>query len=86
MPTVSRFYGILIRMYFGDHPPPHFHARYGEHRARCALVTGEVIEGELPTRAERLVAEWASMHRAELEENWHRCERRVPLAPVEPLS
>jgi hypothetical protein len=85
VPTISSFYGILIRMYFGDHPPPHFHARYGEHKARCAIATGEVVDGELPARAGRLVREWASLHRDELEENWRCCEQRVPLIPVEPL-
>lgn len=72
-------------MYFGDHPPPHFHALYAEHKARCSIATGEIIDGELPSRAARLVREWASLHPAELEENWDRCERREPLNPVEPL-
>lgn len=85
MPTISSFYGILIRMYFGDHPPPHFHVRYGEHKARFAIATGERIDGELPARAERMVREWASLHRPELESNWRRCEERVPLKSVEPL-
>ena len=85
MPTISAFYGILIRMYFDDHPPPHFHARYGEHKARFAIATGELLDGDLPARAERLVREWASLHRSELEENFRRCERRVPLTQVEPL-
>lgn len=85
MPTISRFYGILIRMYFGDHPPPHFHVRYGEYKARCAVATGEVVDGELPRRAQRLVREWASLHTAELDENWRRCEQRLSLRPVEPL-
>ncbi len=85
MPTISSFYGILIRMYFGDHPPPHFHVRYGEHRARCAVATGELIDGELPRRAQRLVREWALLHASELDENWRRCEQRLPLSPVEAL-
>ena len=85
MPTISAFYGILIRMYFGDHPPPHFHARYGEHKARCAIATGEIIDGELPARAARLVREWTALHLDELEQNWRRCEQRLPLEEVEPL-
>jgi hypothetical protein len=84
VPTISSFYGILIRMYFGDHPP-HFHVRYGEHKARFEVATGDRIDGDLPPRAERLVREWADLHRTELEENWRRCEQRVPLDPVEPL-
>lgn len=85
MPTISSFYGILIRMYFGDHPPPHFHVRYGEHKARFAIATGDQIDGELPARAARLVSEWANLHGDELEENWRRCEQRLPLKAVEPL-
>lgn len=86
MPTISAFYGILIRMYFGDHPPPHFHVRYGEHKARFAVPGGELIDGTLPARATRLVREWAALHEDELEENWRRCEERLPLQPVEPLQ
>jgi hypothetical protein len=85
MPTISSFYGILIRMYFGDYPPPHFHVRYGEHKARFEIASGERIDGEIPPRAEPLVRDWAALHRPELEENWRRCEERVPLEPVEPL-
>jgi hypothetical protein len=72
-------------MYFGDHPPPHFHVRYGQHKARFEIATGDRIDGVIPARAERLVREWADLHRPELEENWRRCERRVPLDPVQPL-
>lgn len=86
MPTISSFYGILVRMYFGDHPPPHFHVRYGEHKARFAIAGGELLDGELPARAERMVREWALLHRDELEQNWRLCERRLPLEPVEPLA
>jgi hypothetical protein len=77
--------GILIRMFFGDHPPPHFDVRYGEHKARFEIATGDRIDGDLPPRAERIVREWADLHRTELEENWRRCEHRIPLDPVEPL-
>ncbi len=85
MPTISSFYGILIRMYFGDHPPPHFHVRYGEHKARFEIATGQQIDGELPPRrpARSGVGE---LHEEELERNWRRCEQRQPLEPVEPLS
>ena len=55
MPTISAFYGILIRMFFNDHPPPHFHARYGEFEATVAIETLEVMEGELSGRALILV-------------------------------
>lgn len=58
MPEVSRFYGIVIRMYLrGEHPPPHFHVQFGEHRASVSIEGAEVIEGHLPVRAAKLVRE-----------------------------
>ena len=63
MPTISTFYGILIRMFFNDHAPPHFHARYGEFEATIDIDTQGVIQGELPRRALSLVQEWAMIHR-----------------------
>lgn len=85
MPTISVFYGIVIRMFVKDHPPPHFHALYGDHRARVSIETGAIVDGELPPRAMRLVREWAALHRPELEANWERAERMEPALPVEPL-
>ena len=85
MPTISVFYGIVIRMFVKDHPPPHFHALYGEHRARVSIETGALIDGDLPPRAARLVREWTVLRRSELEENWRLAERMEPLVPVEPL-
>jgi hypothetical protein len=85
VPTISAFYGIVIRMFVKDHPPPHFHALYGEHRARVEIASGELIGGELPPRAARLVREWAALHRAELEANWERAERMEQVEPIEPL-
>jgi Domain of unknown function (DUF4160) len=70
MPTIAWFYGIAIRMYVRDHPPPHFHAIYGEHEAFIAIET--VIEGGLPKTAGRLVKEWTLARRDQLRENWQR--------------
>ena len=66
MPEICRFYGIVIQRYYGDHPPRHFHAVYGEHVAKIAIDTLEIIEGSLPERALRLVREWARLHAREL--------------------
>lgn len=86
MPTISAFYGILIRMFFNDHPPAHFHARYGEFEATIDIDTLEVIEGQLPRRALILVREWAMMHKGELQEDWRFCRaNRAPLK-IEPLA
>ena len=81
----QRLYGIVIRMFVKDHPPPHFHALYDEFRARVAIASGELVDGELPPRAARLVREWTSVHRAELEANWERAERMEAIQPLEPL-
>ena len=66
MPEVSRFYGIVIQIYFGDHPPPHFHAVYGGSVAKIEIDSLTIIDGRLPPRAMCLVTEWAKLHQAEL--------------------
>ena len=85
MPTISVFYGIVIAMFFNDHDPPHFHARYAERHARVAIDTGDLLDGDLPPRAVRLVKEWAELHRDELEEDWRLAQELQPLRPIEPL-
>jgi Domain of unknown function (DUF4160) len=85
VPTISRFYGIVIRMYFSDHAPPHFHAVYAGEEAVVSIETGEVIRGEIPERALRLVQEWSSIHKDELTANWERVQRPDLPLPVPPL-
>jgi hypothetical protein len=85
MPRLAAFYGIVIWMYRPDHPPPHFHARYGEHVAQIALDGLRVLNGSLPPRALRLVREWARMHHEELADNWELAQDLEPLLPIEPL-
>jgi Domain of unknown function (DUF4160) len=85
MPTISAFYGILIRMFFNDHAPPHFHARYGEFEATIEIDTLEVLEGKLPQRALSLVMEWGMIHKEELLSNWQRCRDKAAPAKIEPL-
>ena len=70
MPVISNFYGIIIRMYFGDHVPPHFHATYNEFSAQINISSLGIIEGYLPPKALALVVEWASTHQDELQKNW----------------
>jgi hypothetical protein len=86
VPRVSEFFGIIIAMYYSDHAPPHFHARYAEHEASVRIDTLEVLEGSLPRRAYGLVLEWAGAHRAELAANWDRAAGGIPLAPIAPLD
>jgi hypothetical protein len=85
MPRVSAFYGITIWFYRPDHPPPHFHAMYGEHEARIELETLRVINGRLPMRALRLVRTWARLHGDELRANWERAIRQEKLDQIDPL-
>jgi hypothetical protein len=85
MPTISRFYGILIRMYFGDHVPPHFHALYAECEALIDIRTFEVIRGDLPARAMALVLEWAQQHREELRMDWELCVQNQQPTKILPL-
>jgi len=70
MPEITRFYGIIIKLFFGDHPPPHFHAVYGEHNALFNIESLDVIEGDLPPRARKLVVEWATEYQTELMKMW----------------
>ncbi|MFB0535325.1 MAG: DUF4160 domain-containing protein [Anaerolineae bacterium] len=86
MPRISAFFGIVIRMFYNDHSPPHFHAEYGEYEAVYEIETIEVLRGKLPRRAHALVVEWTTLHRAELGENWDRARQGLPLASIEPLD
>jgi hypothetical protein len=73
-------------MYYRDHAPPHFHAIYGEHEATVIIETLDVLSGYLPTRALRLVREWAESHGDELVTNWRKARQREPLDSIEPLA
>ena len=85
MPEISRFFGIIIAMYYNDHAPPHFHVRYGTERALIAIDTLIVLEGKLSPRALGLVMEWASSHQTELLVDWNLARGQAPLKPIEPL-
>ena len=73
-------------MYFNEHNPPHFHARYGDHRAEIAIETLSIIAGRLPPRVLGLVMEWAALHRQELMEDWELARRQVELKRIAPLE
>ena len=85
MPRISEFYGIVIAMYYAEHGVPHFHARYAGREASIAIETLTVLAGSLPDHALRLVREWASIHRVELELDWQRARADQPLEPIAPL-
>ena len=86
MPEISRFLGIVISMYFSEHHPPHFHARYGEHKAEIAIETLSLIAARLPPRVLGLVMEWAALHRVELLEDWGLARRSANLNRIAPLE
>jgi hypothetical protein len=87
MPEISRFYGIIIKMFFFDHLPPHFHAEYGEFKAKFAIENGEMIEGKLPRRAVGLVQDWIELHREELMNNYTEAQKQSGLIrKIEPLN
>jgi hypothetical protein len=85
MPEIARFLGIVIGMFFSEHGVPHFHAVYGEFKITVEIESGQV-RGEFPPRAQRLVLEWAALHKPELLDNWDRARQRKPLNPVAPLE
>ena len=85
MPIISRFLGIIIAMYWDDHSPPHFHAKYGEYEITVSITTG-VVEGKFPKRALRHVLEWYELHKEELLENWNLCQRNENPKLIEPLE
>jgi hypothetical protein len=82
MPTIAIFYGMLIEMFWVDHPPPHFHVSYQDYRAVIGIEGGELLHGDLPSGARREVRRWAQRHEAELLANWERARLKVPLWPV----
>jgi len=86
MPQVSRFFGIIISMYYDEHNPPHFHATYGEYQAEIAIQDLNVLIGKLPSRVLGLVVEWASVHQTELMSNWIRIENGESIEKIAPLE
>ena len=85
MPVISRFLGIVISMYWNDHAPPHFHAKYGDYEITMEIATG-VVSGKFPKRALRCVMEWYEMHKDELMADWLLCEANQLPAPIAPLE
>ncbi len=86
MPTISQFYGILIRMFFSEHAPPHFHASYGDSQATIDITALRILQGSLPRRAQELVLDWAELHQGELLENWRLCAEKQPPKKIDPLA
>ena len=86
MPEISRFYGIIIYIFYREHQPPHFHAVYGEYEGLIAIDTLAVLSGHLPPRALGLAIEWATIHQEELKKVWRQAMGHQELSKIEPLK
>ncbi len=86
MPEISRFFGIIVAMFFDDHNPPHFHARYGKDGVAIEIASLRVLEGQIPARALGLVMEWALQHQKELLQDWNLAKNNKPLKKIAPLA
>ena len=85
MPVISRFYGISIMIFFKDHNPPRFHAKYEDQVAVFNIRTHRLIAGSLPPNAVRLVRAWLKLHEKELMDDWNRAQTDKKLKPIQPL-
>jgi hypothetical protein len=85
MPEVSRFYGIVIKMFYDEHNPPHFHAEYGEYEVLVNINTLAIIGGRLPARALGMATEWAALHQQELRAAWERARQFQSPGHIDPL-
>ncbi len=85
MPRICEFYGIVIYVYYADHPDPHFHAIYGSAEAEIRIEDLSVMAGRLPPRAMKLVVEWATAHKEALDEDWRLAQQHLPLKKIAPL-
>ena len=86
MPEISRFYGIIIQLFYDDHNPPHFHVTYGNYKAVFRIDTLEMIEGKLPKKQALMVVQWAYLYRKELIENWKNVKNRQVPKKIKPLK
>ncbi|MEM1086823.1 MAG: DUF4160 domain-containing protein [Pseudomonadota bacterium] len=86
MPTISTFMGITIRMYFGDHPPPHIHALYQGHEALIDFQQRKLLRGSLPRRVEKLIMDWIKLHDDAILSNWRRAQALEPLEKIPGLD
>jgi hypothetical protein len=86
MPTICRFYGIVIQMYYDDHNPPHFHAIYGDYKAVISIQDLAILEGDLPPKAVGLVMEWGRAHKNDLLNEWDFARKKKSLFQIEPLE
>jgi hypothetical protein len=85
MPIISKFFGIVIYMYWKDHAPPHFHAKYGDDEIVVEIESGD-ISGNMSNRAIKMIKEWRELHKDELFKNWELAEQKKALSAINPLE
>lgn len=86
MPEISRFFGIVVRLHYADHNPPHFHATYQGRTVEIDIQTLAIMDGRIAARALGLVTEWAAEHQVELADDWRRASSGEPIVRIAPLS
>ncbi|MBI4579654.1 MAG: DUF4160 domain-containing protein [Planctomycetes bacterium] len=86
MPEISRFFGIVVTMYYAEREAPHFHARYAGHKGRIAIEDLRIMDGDLPPRVRGMVIEWATLHQQELRRNWELARAQRALSEIAPLE
>lgn len=86
MPEISRFFGIIIAMYYKEHNPPHFHVRYNDFKAIISIKDLAILEGKLPPKVLGLAIEWASQYQSELLEDWNLAQKFAELKRIPPLE
>ena len=86
MPELCRFYGIIISIFYDEHNPPHFHARYEKNKVAIDIRALKVLEGKIQPRALKMVREWASQHQKELMYGWELSQAGKPPVKISPLD
>ena len=86
MPEICRFLGVVIKMFYDEHNPPHFHAEYAEYKAAIRISDYALLEGKLPPKIFGIVIEWASQHQDELKAEWELAREHKPLIKIKPLE
>ena len=86
MPIISMFYGIVIKMFFDDHAPPHFHAEYGEYELVITISPIKIIKGDAPKRVKSMVLEWSALHQEELMKDWELCKAMQSPVAIDALE
>lgn len=86
MPVLSAFYGVVVKMYFDDHAPPHYHAEYGEHELVVGILPILILAGSAPKRVRSMIVEWSALHQQELLSNWELCKAMRQPNAIEPLE